>query len=92
MVSGDGRGGVGPRTDHLSSQKFDFGTDIHDGVFGSSHSHHTAYPLVSTWSRCYPICSSSGYLFSVTAGGFRGYFGPKTTHISSKGPPPSGAT
>ena len=43
---GDGIVGVGHRTTHFYSQKYDFGRDRHYGTFRKSQHQHTATPML----------------------------------------------
>ena len=61
-----GRGGVGPRTTHLSSKKVYFVRYRHDVGFRPSWSHFTGSPVESSFGKDYSAGSAGGYSFSVT--------------------------
>ena len=81
-TSGDGRGGVGTNTTHLSYQKVDFGRDKHDGGFQPYWRHCTAPPMALFLSKYYTVGSSVSYSFGVASGYSKGGVGPRITHLT----------
>ena len=76
------RVGVGPRTTHLYPPKDNFDRDRHDGVFISSQSHYTGYPMASSSSKDYPVGVLGVYSFGLGDGDGEGGVDTRTTHLT----------
>ena len=81
IFSGDGRGGVDPKTTHLFSQKYDFITYRKDEGFSTYKVHCKRSPVVSSFSSIYSDNATGDSFFGISSGDGKGDVIPITTHI-----------
>ena len=81
-AAGHGKGGVGPRTTYLSSQKVYFGKEVCDGGFNPYRPYHTEFPSASSQSRDERVGATADASFCGGADDGRGGLGPRTNHLS----------